>query len=96
MLALHVNRNLILKLDLEVEEIYVQLCAQHKQMLQTLHDNCEAVEFLRRIQPKLHRVAQELHETPQITLHQFVRDNFKLNIERDSQNPPIFQVSLQQ
>ena len=96
MLPLKADMKTLVSIDLEIEGIYSQICTQHKQLLETMQGNCLAVEFLNKIKPKLHRVAQELQETPQISVHQFVRNNFKLSIERDLQNPTIFHVSLQQ
>ena len=96
MLAIKANMKAILSINLEVEEIYFQISKQHKQLLANMHGNRTIVEFLGKIQPKLRMVAQELHATPEIGAHKFVRNNITLSIERDSQNPRIFHLSLRQ
>ena len=96
MLQLKLNMKAILSINLEVEEIYFQISEQHKQLLANMHGNRTIVEFLGKIQPKLRMVAQELHAAPEIGAHKFVRDSITLSIERDSQNPQIFHLSLRQ
>jgi hypothetical protein len=93
-LPLRADKKTILSINVEVEEIYAQITTQHKRLLEIMHGNHRAMEFLHRIQPKLHRVARELYETPEIIAHQFVRDNIVLSIERDSEKPQIL-LSLQ-
>lgn len=82
MLVLQVNRNRILRLDLEVEQVYCEILRKKNELKP---ENLSEQAFLELFPAKLwHKTAKYLHNNPQATSEEYVQGHVSLIISRDA------------
>lgn len=90
MLPLKVDRKAILLFDLNVEEIYAQICEEKNLLLATTHINPKAREFLTELPPRLLRTAAKtLTKNSHVTAYKFVREGCTLEIWKEDKDSRI-------